>query len=59
MYDTPIDWEEPDWENPGIVHEWKNYIIYDVMDMWDTFTGVQKQAISKQAEKQACLENWD
>lgn len=49
----------PDWENAGRVHDWRNYIDDDLRAIWDTFSDAQKIAIAKSAQRQADNEEWD
>lgn len=55
----PHDWENPDWEDDGVIHDWKNYVSEEVQGMWDTFTALQKQAIARQCDTLAGREDWD
>lgn len=53
------DYLNPDWSVGGNVHNWKNHIMDEVRDIWDTFTDIQKLALYKQAEEQASNEEWE
>ncbi len=52
-------WKNPEWENAGRVHDWRNYISEEIEAMWDTFTDEQKAALYRQADAQASAEDWD
>ena len=41
----PSDWQNPEWDNVGRVHEWKNYVSDEIADMWETFTDNQKRPL--------------
>lgn len=56
---APTDFENPQWDKPCRVHDWKNYISTRVMELWDTFSIEQKAAIASQADDQADKEQWD
>lgn len=53
------DWEEPDWNAGGRVHNWRNYVSDRVRKLWPTFTPEQRQALYEQADDQAGNEHWD
>lgn len=55
---TPHDWSNPDFENAGRVHEWKNYISEEIRAMWRSFPDHLKQALARQAEEGASAEEW-
>lgn len=59
MGNAPSDWDQPEWDKAGRVHDWKNYISDELRAMWGTFTDVQKQAIARQAEEAASNECWE
>jgi hypothetical protein len=50
---------EPDWTDFDKVHNWKNYISEELVDMWDSFTDNQKIAIGENAQGLADNEEWD
>lgn len=56
---TPYNYNEPEWEKAGRVHDWRNYISDKLQNMWDTFTDEQKKAIAENAEQSATDEEWD
>lgn len=57
----PIEspWDEPQWDKAGKVHDWRNYIIQEVRDIWGTFTSEQQKVLYKQADDIAMQEEWD
>jgi hypothetical protein len=57
--EPPTDWQDPDWENPNRVHDWKNYISKELQAYWHTFTLYQKALIAKNAQELADREDWD
>lgn len=56
---TPSDWAQPAWDTPCRTHDWHGYISAEVRAMWQTFTDPQKQALARQAQDAADLEEWD
>lgn len=54
-----MDYDHPDWENAGRVHDWRNYTSGELRAMWDTFTLDQKRAIAENADEIASREEWD
>ncbi len=59
MENTPPDWQRPDWNSAGPVHEWKNYIGDEVRVMWGMFTDAQKRALARHADNIAGREEWE
>lgn len=51
-------WRNPDWENAGRVHDWRNHVSEHIKSIWKTFNDVQKEAIYEQAEDRAGQEHW-
>jgi len=47
------DWDHPDWEHQESIHEWKNYVSTEVMEIWESFTDAQKMALSKSYDETA------
>lgn len=56
---TVSDFEKPNWETGGRVHNWKNHVSWLVQDMWSTFTIAQQFALYRQADEEASDEEWD
>ena len=56
---TPWDYEEPDWDKAGKIHDWKNYISLEIMEMWPKIPDELKQAIARQAQSVADWEVLD
>jgi hypothetical protein len=59
MDNTPQDWDAPDWDNPGLIHEWKNYVSKEVRAKWATFSDELKMMLARQADEAAGNEEWD
>ena len=55
----PMDYDHPDWEEAGRVHNWRNHISQELRDMWDAFSIDQKRAIAENADEIASREEWD
>lgn len=53
------DPEDPQWENAGRVHDWRNYINEDLQAIWHTFTPEQRRVIAESAQDTADAEQWD
>jgi len=58
-FDAPIDYQKPNWQMCSRVHDWKNYISEQMVEIWDTFSDYQKSIIAINADKIAQLEEWD
>lgn len=56
---APLDYFSPDWKDCGRVHEWKNYISFEVRTLWNTFTRLQRASLARQADAMASAEDWD
>ena len=56
---TPWDWEEPNWDGVGTLHDWKNYISLEIQEMWPEISDELKQAIARQAQSVADWEVLD
>lgn len=53
------DFENPDWDAAGRVHDWRNYISDDVRAIWHTFTLEQRRLLAEQADAFADREEWE
>ena len=53
------DWKNPDFENPAICHDWKNYVSEEVSEIWHSFTDEQKEKLAHNFDYMADLEEWD
>lgn len=53
------DYQFPEWDKTGRVHDWRNYISKRLREMWESFTDEQKQVIAENAEGIASNEDWD
>lgn len=56
---TPHDWSNPNFSNPGRVHDWLNYVSYDLAGIWETFSDEQKKIIAANLNNIADEEHWD
>jgi hypothetical protein len=54
----PSDWYNPDWEDTGVVHDWKNYVDENIQLIWPTFNADQQQVLANHFQKQANAEEW-
>lgn len=53
---VPKDYKNPEWKNPGRVHEWKNHVGDEIRKLWNTFTNDQKAAIAYEMQLNADAE---
>jgi hypothetical protein len=53
------EWNIPDWNGGGKVHNWRNYISEELREMWSTFSLKQKEALFNNAKDVANGEEWD
>lgn len=53
------EWQTPDWDEGGRVHNWRNYVSSRVQALWHTFTDEQKEALYSQADELSDREEWD
>lgn len=58
-YDAPSDYSDPDWSNTSKVHDWKNYIIEELQNCWESFNPKQRLLIATNAQKIADNEEWE
>lgn len=56
---TVTDFLDPDIDNIGKVHDWKNYLSTDLWSIWETFSDYQKQVIAENLQIIADEEEWD
>ena len=49
----------PDWGNPSMCHDWKNYIDKDIRLIWQMLSGEERYMAFLTAEKRADAEEWD
>lgn len=54
-----LDWQKPEWNSGGFVHNWHNYSIPALEIIWDTFTDDQKKIIAATLDNAASKEHWD
>ncbi len=57
--ETSYEWYAPKWEEYRKVHCWRNYISEDLIEIWDSFSDIQKYHIYKNADSLASDEHWD
>lgn len=55
----PIDFKNPDWDNKGKCHEWKNHVPSYIICEWETFTEHQKKMLSAMFLELANKEEWE
>jgi hypothetical protein len=55
----PMDYENPDWESAGRVHDWINYASDDLRKAWPEFSLRQRAIIAASLQDAADLEEWD
>lgn len=55
----PVEFENPDWESGGRVHNWRGHVAEHVQEIWHTFTIDQKYALFCQAQLAANAEDWE
>lgn len=53
------DWQDPQWQEGGKVHNWHNYASDEMQRIWNTFTDEQKQVISLTLNEIADNEYWE
>lgn len=56
---SSIDINNPDFENTGRIHDWRNYVPYDWQKNWNHFSERERQIICVMAQMQADREEWD
>lgn len=54
-----LDWENPEWDSGGRVHNWHNYASEAMQVIWQTFSAEQKQIIAATLDECASNEYWD
>lgn len=63
MEDTLIgfggDFENPNFEQAGKVHDWRNYAGEELRKIWKTLNFEQKKAVAISLENIASYEHWD
>ncbi|AEH03666.1 RecX-like filament modulator [Pseudomonas phage PhiPA3] len=59
QYPDIDEWNNPDWEAGGRIHNWRRYAGQDLRLVWNTFSLDQKQAIYKTLDEVAGNEHWD
>lgn len=56
---TPDDWEYPQWDDAGMVHDWRNYANSDLKDHWHNMTDTTKKVVSELLQEIADTEEWE
>jgi hypothetical protein len=51
--------DDPQWEHPGRVHDWRNHIGAGAKAIWHTFTPEQRMVLASDADERAGCEHWD
>lgn len=51
--------DDPKWDEPLKVHDWRNYVGDCVKSIWNTLSIETRAAIALDADKQADNEEWD
>lgn len=59
MSDWDAIYHEPNWNEAGRVHDWRNYISDELRAVWHTFTPEQQVLIGENADDIAGNEEWD
>lgn len=54
-----LDLNEPNFDKANKVHDWRNHVTSDFIDIWDNLSLREKQIIYIMAEQQANKEEWD
>lgn len=54
-----MNYQYPEWDKAGRVHDWRNYISEELRAIWATFTPEQRDAIGRNADEIAGREHWD
>lgn len=49
---------EPNWDDGGRVHNWRNYVSPELRLIWNTFTLEQKRVLCDAFDELAGRENW-
>ena len=59
MIGVPADFESPNWDKGGKVHNWKRYADPGLREVWPSLSSTQKAAISSSLKAVAYSEEWD
>ena len=59
LYLSPYDWEHPQWNKGGRVHNWHRYVSDNVKILWNSLTEMQKLALANNFQDIADNEEWD
>jgi hypothetical protein len=57
--ELPHDWESPDWNNAGKVHDWKNYAGKDLRGAWPALPFAFKKLTAANLQAIANNEDWE
>jgi hypothetical protein len=49
----------PEFDNAGRVHDWRNHVGEATKSLWHTFTDEQKAAIAVDSDERASREEWE
>jgi len=59
LADAPMDYENPDWDDAGRVHDWRNYASNDLRAAWTEFSVRHRAIIAASLQDAADREEWD
>ena len=57
--EVPTDYRDPQWDEAGKTHNWRNHVPQDVRLMWVSFRDSQKAALAAWAQELANREEWE
>ena len=50
---------DPDFENTNKVHDWRNHVLPNTQEIWQSLSLFQRYAVYLDAESRAMDEEWD
>ena len=59
MTTAPTNWEFPQWDDAGRVHDWMNYATAELKDHWHNMDDTTKQIVSACLQDEADREEWE
>jgi len=54
-----VDLDNPEFDNAGMVHDWRNYVPYQVVNQWARLSKEERAVVVFMAQKVANEEEWD
>lgn len=57
--DEILEAQEPEWEKTGRVHDWRNYVIVEIQELWSQLDLITRVLLIRMAEERALNEHWD